>query len=263
MPKTEGTIKIQPHKGWRAEVGMIGPHAWMFREYELVAPEGIRFSNAVLGVEEATPESEMKMVDSLELEAKKLNTGRKCDLICLGCTGASFVGGPGWDKKLIERIEKASGSPATTTSTCILELFKDLGIKKISLVGPYADALFKTEIEFLKGNGIETLYWKGLGLLSNSEFWDYSNDQSICYRLIKEGAKVTPEADCVFITCMVSHIAGIVDILEEEIDKPVISSLSATLYGILKKLEIPDPVYHYGRTLRMGRLPHQIKKEIV
>jgi maleate cis-trans isomerase len=57
---------------------------------------------------------------------------------------------------------------------------------------------------------------------------------------------------------MVSHMAGVVDYLEKEIDKPIISSLSATLYGVLKKLEIPDPVYHYGQALTRERLPQRV-----
>jgi maleate cis-trans isomerase len=52
---------------------------------------------------------------------------------------------------------------------------------------------------------------------------------------------------------MGSKILGIADILEKEIGMPIISSPSATLYGILKKLEISDPVYHYGEALRRPR----------
>jgi maleate cis-trans isomerase len=58
---------------------------------------------------------------------------------------------------------------------------------------------------------------------------------------------------------MASPLIGVADILEEEIGKPVISSPSATLYGILKKLGIPDFVHHYGMALRRPRLPHQMK----
>ena len=46
----ETDIHKQNLKGWRAEVGMLSPVATMFREYEVVAPEGIRFSRALLGL---------------------------------------------------------------------------------------------------------------------------------------------------------------------------------------------------------------------
>lgn len=245
--------QIPSIRGWRAEVGMLAPNAGMYREYDFAAPEGVKFSQAVLGLEDGTPEGLKKMNESIEVEAKKLNLFCKQDLICLGCTSGSFFGGPNYDKKIIERIEKASGSPGLTTTTCVLELFKDMNIKKIALVGPNPTRLSDIEVEVFKAQGIETLYVKGLGITAIPDFWDYYMDAYGCYHLMKDAAKAAPTVDCVFVTCMASRIYGIADILEKEIGKPVISSLSATLYGILKKLGIPDPVYHYGEALTRPR----------
>lgn len=249
----EPQIQIRSLKGWRAEVGMLAPMPGMYREWDIVAPEGVRFSSVVLGIGGSDVDDLKKMAEAIEPEAKKLNIGTKRDLICLGCTSGSFVGGEGYDQMLIARIEKASGSPATTTTTCVLELFNDMGIKKIALVGPYLESVFDEEIKFLKINGIETLYLKALGLSKPSEYWDYYVDPYACYKLVREGAKAAPGADCVFVTCMMSPIMAIVDTLEKEIGKPVISSCSATLYGILRKLGIPDQVPHYGQALMRAR----------
>ena len=133
-----------------------------------------------------------------------------------------------------------------------------MGIKKIALVGPYPDPTFEEEVNFLKANGIETLYWKGLGLVDIGEYWEYEMNPYSTYRLIKDGAKAAPNADCVFLTCMASPMLSVVDTLEGELGKPVISSLSATLYGILKMLEIPDSVYHYGEALTRPRIAQEV-----
>jgi len=82
-------------------------------------------------------------------------------------------------------------------------------------------------------------------------------DPYATYRLIKDGAKAAPDADCVFVTCMMSTIVAVVDSVEQETGKPVISSRSAILYGILKALGIPDPVYHYGEALIRNRFKGQ------
>jgi maleate cis-trans isomerase len=258
----ETQIQMKSLKGWRAEVGMLAPWGKMYREWEVFAPEGIRFSHALLGLIHTTPEGLKEMANQIEIEAKKLNIGCKCDLICLGCTSGSFIGGPGYDQMLIERIEKASGSPATTTTTCVLELFKDMGIKKMVLVGPYTDLVFEEELKFFNSHGFNIIYIKGsgLGYVEQPDMFNYMMDPYSSYKLVKAGAKAVPDADCVFLTCMASPLLGIADMLEEEVGKPVISSPSATLYGILKKLGIPDPVVHYGEALRRPRLPHQIKK---
>jgi maleate cis-trans isomerase len=60
---------------------------------------------------------------------------------------------------------------------------------------------------------------------------------------------------------MWSRILGIVDEVEAEIKKPVISSCNAVLYNILKMLGIPDPVYHYGALLQRPRLGGGAKKK--
>jgi len=86
-------------------------------------------------------------------------------------------------------------------------------------------------------------------------YWNYYIDPYGCYDIIKEGAEGAPNADCVFVTCMMSSIIAVVDTLEKEIKKPIISSCSATLYGMLKKLGIADPIPHYGEALMRPRLP--------
>lgn len=246
-------------RGWRAEVGMLVPVGYMLREYEMAAPEGVRFSRAILGIRENTPEGLKEMNKQIEVEAKKLNMAFKSDLICLACTSGSFIGGPGYDEEIIGRIEKASGSPATTTVNCVVELFKDMGIKKIVMAGPYTDLVFEAEVKFFAAHGIDALYVKGsgLGLVRIPDFYTYAMDQYSSYKLVKDAAKAAPKADCVFLSCMVSPLLVVADSLEKEVGKPVISSLSATLYGILKKLGIPDPIYHYGEILTRPRLSHQ------
>ena len=133
-------------------------------------------------------------------------------------------------------------------------MFADMGIKSIALVGPYPDSTLEVEIKWLRDNGIETLYWQGLGLVDMHDYWDFMMNPFSSYRLVKDGAKAAPNADCVFLTCMGSPLLGVADYLEKDIRKPVISSRSATLYGILKKLGIPDPVYHYGEALTRSRI---------
>jgi len=144
-------------KGWRAEVGMLAPVAAMYREYEVVAPEGIRFSRALLGLEAVTPEALRKMADNVVSESKKLCIGNTPDLICLGCTSGSFVGGPGYDEGLIKKIEDTTNVPATTTATSLLVVFKELGIKKIAMCGPYLKEVFDIAIDLFNAAGIETL----------------------------------------------------------------------------------------------------------
>jgi maleate isomerase len=130
-------IKIPCLKGWRAEVGILTPTAGHEREWEEVAPQGVKFVRGLLGYTELTPEGIKEMTDQIESEAKKINMAYKRDLICFACTSGSFIGGPGYDQEIIERIERVSGSPATTTVTCVVELFRDMGIRRPVRLKPF------------------------------------------------------------------------------------------------------------------------------
>lgn len=246
---------IEPNWGWRAEVGLLTPMAWDSREYSIMAPPGVKFSKCALGLVEATPENLIKMHEAIDTEAKKLNIGFKKDLICFTCTSSTFIKGPDSDQKIIEKIEKASGSPAITVITCLLQLFKDMKIKKIALAGPYKESLLNEEIKFLKECSIETLAVKAMGWSPDmKEHWQYYTNPYLPYKLARDVAQLAPKADCVFVTCGLSNLFGLADTLEKEIGKPVITSTSATMYGILKKLQISDPVPNYGQILTMPRL---------
>jgi len=244
----------QKLKGWRAEVGLLAPVAGMFREFDILAPDGVRFSRAILGLESPTPEAIRQLAKAIPSEAKKLNLGHKMDLIALACTAGSFIGGVGYDQKMISLIEDAAGVPATTTTTSVVELLKDLGIKKIALVGPYMKEIFDAEVDFFEASGFDILTVQYLGYRTLEEYWGYRHNPSPVYGLIRDGHKAAPDADCIFVTCMFSYIMGIVDTAEQEIGKPVISSCSSLMYNILKMLKIPDPVYQYGEALRRPRL---------
>ncbi|MBA7484743.1 Maleate isomerase [subsurface metagenome] len=250
-------------KGWRAEVGMLAPVAGMYREFEEVAPEGIRFSRGILGLKEVTPEALKKMAEDMVTESIKLNIGHKMDLIALGCTSGSFIGGPGYDQGLIKKIEDACGVQTTTTSTALLEAFKDLGIKKMAMCGPYEKGIFDAAIDFFNGAGIETLHLEYLGYHTSEDYWEYRHNPYPVYKLVRDCHKAAPDADCVFISCMWSRILGMVDTVEAEIGKPVISACSAVMYQILKILGIPDPVYHYGQLLQRPRLAQSTKEPAV
>ena len=146
----EADIYKQNLKGWRAEVGMLSPVSTMFREYEVVAPEGIRFSRALLGLKEVTPEALRKMAENIPSESEKLCIGHKPNLICLGCTSGSFVGGPGYDQTIIKKIEKATGGKHSRILAC----------KACSDRYGISDKMFKLGFEVVHVGDITSLYIK-------------------------------------------------------------------------------------------------------
>lgn len=239
--------------GWRAKIGLLVPNSGstVMREWNSVLPEGVSCYQAVMGLGENTREKLLELRSKAVAEAKKLASDGSIDLLLFACTSGSFIGGAGYDGQIIKELEAATGVPSTTTSTCVLTAFADLGAKRIALIGPYPREVFDSEVQFLKDHGIETAYCQGLGYKDSRAYWKLSDEPYIYYPLAKEAFQSAPDIDAIFITCMASPVLKVIGALEQDTGKPVISSCSASLYGVLKKVGIRERVEHYGQLLTM------------
>jgi len=258
MQEWEALTKLrmtEPVVGYRGEVGLIAPVSGMAREWEAVRPLGLRFSYALVRLEGNKPEQLKALEPQLAGAAANLNMAHKMDMIVLLCTSGSFIGGPGYEEHLMKIMTDASGSPSLTVIAAVMDLFRDMGIKKVALVAPYLKETFDIEVDFLESKGIHVLCVKGpkKGLGPIAEYWAYDKDPYAVYRWVLDAAVAAPDADGIFVTCMVSSILQVCQQLEEATGKPVISSQSAALYGILKFLKMPDPIPYYGQALTRPR----------
>ncbi len=199
-----------------------------------------------MGLTETTPESLVEMRKQALAEAKKLSYGLM-DLILYGCTSGSFIGGPGYDEEIIKEIESAVGIPTATTSTCVLKAFADLRVKKIALIGPYIKEVFDAEIKFFKSHGIDTLYLKAMEYSYVRDISLLREKPYVFYRMAKEAYQKAKDIDAIFITCMASPAIKIIHTLEQETGVYVLSSNSASLNRVLKKLGIKGPIENYGK----------------
>lgn len=237
---------------WRARIGVLSPvsNFIIMSEWNSVLPDGVAVHEALMGLTETTPESLIEMRNHAVAEAIKLSYGLM-DIILFGCTSGSFIKGPGYDEEIIKEIESAVGIATTTTTTCVLMAFADLGVKKIALIGPYLREIFDAEIRFFKHYGIETAYVKAMEHRYTRDISLLREKPYVFYRFAKEAYRSAKGIDAIFITCTGSPAIKIITLLEQETGIPVLSSNSASLYGVLKKLGIKSPIENYGKVFKM------------
>ena len=252
MVKSEGkkpTLGI----GWRAKLGILVPsiNYVMEPEFNRMAPEGVSIHAARLKVEGKVYISEKEalnfyasMAENVEKEAELL--GCVVDVIGYGCTSGSFVMGMKWNEELIKRIEKAAGVPATTASTAMCEALREVGIRKLTLVTPYPEDVNRLEKKFLEDNGFKVASMKGCGCDVHGLQGEYS--PYVAYQLAKEVD--VEKADGIFISCTNFRTIEILERLERDTNKPVISSNSATMWKMLKMAGIHEPIVGYGQLLK-------------
>lgn len=237
--------------GWRAKLGLLVPSVNTTIEPELykLAPQGVSLHFARLRLEKDAPEEFEKMSVDLEDQATRL-AHASVNVIGFGCTTGSLLRGVGYDKDIVKRIEDATGITATTTSTAVVEALKLLEATNLSVATPYPEWLNEKLRSFLEGHGFSIVAIRGLGLEKGTG--DVAIEQ--VYRLVKEVDR--PYSDTVLISCTDFRTMEIIDTLEQDLGKPVVSSNQATLWMLLRLAKLPDGMRGCGRLMGTAQ-PHK------
>ena len=230
----------------RARIGVIAPLddqvEYAFNKY---APEGVSFDSTRLSVPGPTPEGLIYLADQLE-DAAKMYAKKRHDVVLFGCTSGSCIKGVGWDKECIRTIERACGWPGLTTSTAVLEAFQALGLNKTVVMTPYPDETNEAERKFLEDNGIQVTSITGIGFNRMKTLGGESNpNKMFLYRNAKK--LKTEGAEVFFLSCMGLATMELVQILEDDLGIPVITSHQASLWACLRHSRVYDKLPNLGR----------------
>ena len=214
-------------------------------EFYRMLPKEFTVHVARLKLKSVTVEDLAEMERKIEEEASKL-ADANVSVIGYGCTSGSLFKGLGHELEIKQRIEKASGKPAVATAEAVIKALKSLKIKKIAVATPYMDEINRLERRFLALSGFEIIDFKGLGLSSNLEIGRV-NRKTLLKLVLNLNYK---GVDGIFISCTNLPTIDIIEELEAETKKPVISSNTATLWAMLKKAGTLIRIRGYGTLLR-------------
>jgi maleate isomerase len=227
-------------------IGMLYPSSGISeREVEKMLPEEVSLHITRIPMREPTHESLMHMADSVE-EASTLLSHARVDIIAFNCTAGSLIKGSGYDQEIIERIRQATGLPATTTTTALIAGLKCLNIKELIFVSPYAEAVHKKEKSFLEEMGFQLLNDRCLSLSNCVE--QYETGPLRWYEVVR--ALKDPRSDGYFISCGGIRVVDVIEELECELGKPVITSNQALVWHCMRMIGLQDPIEGFGQLLK-------------
>jgi maleate isomerase len=162
------------------------------------------------------------------------------------CTASSVVQGQAYDARLREEITHRTGVPATTATHAILSALKLFGAKRICMASPYSDEVDAMEHRFFEAAGLEVI---GAGNLNIRDSFRLAEPTPAVLRNL--GRRTwKADADALVITCLNTRSHTVIDELEQEIGRPVVTSTQATLWHGLRLAGIERPIEGYGRLLR-------------
>jgi maleate isomerase len=229
-------------------IGLLAPssNTTVEPEFYRALPPGVTLHTARLPIVTVTPESIGKMADSLDEQSKLVATA-DVDVIILGATAPSFLKGLGYDREVSERITRVTGKPATTTSTALLEAMALLDVSRIALGSAYSPAVNDICANFLEANGVKVVAKDGLNVIDNLQIGRL--DVQTAYDL---GKKIdTADAQAIVLACTNWKSMDIIERLEQDLGKPVLSTTQVSIWGALKKIGYSGGITGYGKLLRM------------
>ncbi len=226
-------------------VGLIIPsvNATIEPDYAWAAPAGLSFHATRVMLRETTPEGLRAMNAEVE-GAARLIASVAPDVVAFACTSGTFLDGEAALARQVESIRIAAGCPVVATSRCIVEAMKHLGVRRVALATPYLDVVNEAERTFLSSHQIEVVSMRGLGL-SGGAIREVSPEDVMT--LVR--ATDVAEAEAIFVSCTDFRAFEVIERLESECRKPVLTSNQVTLWGILRALDKPAAMPGFGRLL--------------
>ena len=229
---------------WEKKLGLIVPSWNTVNEYEIQQVVHPTMSVHSMRIKiTADDEENYTWMETQVPGAAQLLAQAKVHAICYGCLAGGFVRGPGHDLQIVKDIEDTTGTPGVTAALAVVDALKALDATRISVASPYEPWLNEKLKDYLTKFGIEVLAFKGLGTQEHSSFTPEQNAA-----LAREVDR--PAAQAIFIACSNFRTLEMIEPLEEELGKPVISSNLCSLWKMLRALDDRRSLPRAGRLFR-------------
>lgn len=230
-----------------ARIGLLVPssNTSVETEFYRLLPHTVTVHTARLLLTHITPETLRTMLDDLDTQSRLLASA-DVDVIVLGAVAPALTKGIGYDRELARRIEATAGKRATTTATALLEALEHLGVRRVSVAAPYDASISMMAKSFLEGNGVSVVGTRELGLVANQEVGRLTAEDA--YELGRAADR--PDADAVIFAGTNMRTMDVIERLERELGKPVVSTTAAALWSALRLAASAEKIEGHGRLLR-------------
>lgn len=236
--------------GWRGRIGFLIPSATPTVEREMteLAPSGVsvHFNRMIARGAVGTLETLLKRaathVEHMD-ETVEMLASVKPNVIVLAHTATSYYLGEEREEALIQRQRHATGIPYITAVGSVVAALQHLGARTVAVGTAYDEGLSRLGAETIERRGFvvaNTLWLPDVRSI-------FEETEERVYRLARQADR--PEADAVFISGVGLPTLSVLQALEDDLKKPVISSASAMMWNALRQSGIRASLPGYGRLL--------------
>jgi maleate isomerase len=252
--------------GWRARFGILVIHKDGVPESELwaMAPPGVsihaaRFESPRRPGSDFAADAGRAVAESPDVRRGLDFLGQmQLDAICVCFGTSSFFGGYGFDEAFAAQASQlAHGTRVTTAAAAMCDAMRATGINRPMLVIPpwFTSAIDEAAERFFAaaGHPVAGLQRFDLGVgwreMQPSEIYDKGGQWEVRPEQVYHQARraFPPEADGIVVVGSGFRSAEAIELLEHDLDVPVVTSNQAALWHCLQIARVAAPVEGFGR----------------
>jgi len=188
-----------------------------------------------------TNETLAKMADDITEVTNDILPGQKIDCVAYGCTSGTVAAGYDVIKEKVNLAKPEA--KVTTPITSVIKALKVLDINKISIFTPYTKTINESVVGYFKKENI---------IINSLSYFDIDSDLDIGKvdenYLFEVLSKIDLEdSDALFVSCTALPVLSIIDKLEKQLKKVVLSSNQTLIWETLNLIGNKKPVVGFGK----------------
>ena len=233
--------------GWKARIGYLSPSVFETpSDWDLILPKGFTIVSSGLNVQSHTEAEFNKAIDALGA-GLGIFAAEECDVILMGGITLGTQRGYAAEQEMVAELSRQVGLPVSTAMSATVQAMKHLKIRSTIIATAYKESINQAVKKYYEDGGLDVLAIKGLEVskpVDQVKLPDYAS-----YKVARELYRLHPAADSLLIQGRWRSVAYVQE-LEDDTQKPAVSSTAASLWWVMHVLGIKVPIPGFGKLLR-------------